>query len=63
MIAAHLLGLTDDELRRATVTVRDNLAQAAAEQPNTEWHEACFAGAVIYAGEMQRRGLKIETVH
>ena len=63
MIATHLADLTDDELRQATITVRDDLAQAAADQPNTEWHEACFAGAMVYAGEMQRRGLKIATVH
>lgn len=63
MIRDHLDDLSDDELRKATGTARDDLAKAAADQPNSEWHEACFAGALIYATEMQRRGLKIETVH
>jgi hypothetical protein len=39
------------------------LQKPAAGQPNSEWHEACFAGVLIYAAEMQQRGLKIETVH
>ena len=63
MMVDHLAALSDDELRKATITARDDLAQAATSQPNSEWHEACFAGALVYAGEMQRRGLKIATVH
>lgn len=63
MSADHLASLTDAKLREATITARDDLAKAATDEPNSEWHEACFAGALVYAGEMQRRGLKIETVH
>lgn len=63
MIAEHLDDLSDDALREATITARDDLAKASADEPNSKWHEACFAGALVYAQEMQRRGLKIETVH
>jgi hypothetical protein len=63
MSAEHLDSLSNDALREAAITASDDLAKAAADQPNSEWHEACFAGVLIYAAEMQQRGLKIETVH
>jgi len=38
-------------------SVRD-LQKAADESPNSEWHEACFAAAYLFASEANRRGLK-----
>lgn len=35
-----------------------DLQKAADEKPNTEWHEACFAAAYLFASEANRRGLK-----
>lgn len=62
-IVAHLAGLSDEQLIAATREAQDDLAKAAREQPNSDWHSECFAGLVIYAGEMQSRGMKIVTVH
>lgn len=62
-IAAHLAGLSDEQLIAATREAQSDLEQAAREQPNSERHQECFAGLVIYAGEMNARGLKIATIH
>lgn len=59
----HLDDLSDAELMESTKTALDDLAKASREWPNTEWHEACFAGAVIYAAELQKRGLTVATRH
>lgn len=55
--------MTDAELKQATQTCMDDLAIAARDENNTEWHEACFAAAVLFSGEMNRRGLKLVTAH
>lgn len=62
-VAEHLAELSDAELIDAARTARDDLAAAANDQPNSERHEACFAGALIYAGELQARGLSLVTKH
>jgi len=55
--------LSDAELIEAANTARDDLAKAAADEPEGEWHQACFAGVLVYAGELQKRGLKLATFH
>lgn len=55
--------MTDDELRHAIKVAKDDLAIAAADAPNSEWHQACFAGLFVYAGEASERGLTLGTVH
>lgn len=62
-IADHLASLSDAELTEATKTAQDDLGEAVREQPNSERHQECFAGLVIYTREMQKRGLKLVTVH
>lgn len=62
-IAAHLAGLSDEQLISATKEAQQDLSEAAREQPNSDRHQECFAGLFIYAGEMNARGLKIVSVH
>lgn len=62
-IDSHLSSLSDDQLREATRQAQDDLAVAARDQPNSERHEACFAAIILYTHEMQKRNLRIATVH
>lgn len=62
-VHGHLADLSDAALTAAAKTASDDLAEAAATEPGSEWHEACFAGAIIYATEMQKRGLTLATIH
>lgn len=55
--------MTDDELICAARTARDDLAEAAVDEPESEWHQACFAAAMIYGLEMETRGLTLATKH
>jgi len=50
--------LTDDELKSAFKTAEADLADASEQQPNSEWHQCCFAGWFLYAEEMTRRGIR-----
>ena len=58
-IDEHLADLSDDELIAALEVAKTDLAVAAADKPNSEWHEACFAGVLTYCQEVQKRGLRV----
>lgn len=62
-IDEYIRGLSDEELREAVVTVREDLAEAAADHNGSEWHEACFAAAMIVALEVERRGMVLNVIH
>jgi hypothetical protein len=62
-IETHLANMSNDELMAATKQAHLDLESAANDHPNSERHEECFAGMVIYAGEMAKRGLTIATTH
>lgn len=51
---------TDDQLRAAADTAESDLCLAASTMPNSEWHEACFAGLWVICDEMGRRGISIK---
>lgn len=55
-ITAHLADLSDDDLKAKFKESTDDLVEAAGGA-DTEWHEACFAGTIIYATEMNKRGI------
>jgi len=61
-VDAHLADLPDDALIVAFNTAKNDLALAA-NGSNPDWHEACFAGALIYATELQKRGIILATKH
>lgn len=62
-IDEYLADLSDDELITQARTAHDDLAEAARTQRNSEWHETCFAGVMVFAGELTKRGLSLATKH
>lgn len=58
-IQRYLDSLSDDEVKLKAATAFKDIEEASIEQPNSEWHEACFAGAMVYAKEMNKRGLTL----
>ncbi|MFC3457202.1 hypothetical protein [Massilia haematophila] len=62
-IAAHLAALSDDALIAAAKEAQADMAQAAREAPDSERHSECFAGLMICGLEMQKRGLRMATLH
>ena len=57
MIDEHLAALDDNELRENLERAVTDCKEAAQELNNSEWHAACFAAAVVYSQELNRRGL------
>lgn len=55
--------LADDELIRRADEAYSDLYRAAADEPNSEWHSACFAAFLTLGFEMQRRGLRRGPIH
>lgn len=49
---------TDTQIQSLAEQVFSDLKDASENQHESEWHEACFAGAVLVAQEMSKRGLK-----
>jgi hypothetical protein len=62
-IDAHLREMDDDQLKAAMIQARDDLAEAADHEPESEWHQACFAAALTYAQELSRRGIRLVATH
>ena len=54
---AYLAGIGDDDLLCRMREAGADLEHAAESEPDSEWHAACFAGALVYAQEASRRGL------
>lgn len=59
----YLASLTDKELINAFEVAKVDLREAADTEQNSEWHGSCFAGVLVFATEVQKRGLSICTVH
>lgn len=57
-VESYLLSLSDDELNDAIEQAKADLEKAANDEPNSEWHESCFAGFVVLAMEQTRRNPK-----
>lgn len=49
--------MTDEWVMHWFGIVGEDLAKACEEEPNSEWHSACFAASVLLAQEMNKRGL------
>lgn len=52
-------GWSDDEVRAWLRQAATDLGLAAEQQPESEWHEACFAATVALSQEAGRRGLTL----
>ncbi len=57
----NVQALTDQELLTWLDTAAADLADAVATVPNSEWHEACLAAAVVFSQEANRRGIRRST--
>ena len=57
LIDEHLAALDDNELREHLERAVTDCKEASHELNNSEWHAACFAAAVVYSQELNRRGL------
>jgi hypothetical protein len=55
--------LSNDELRAAFDEAKLDLTNASETEPNSEWHQACFAAVYVFAAEMSKRGLICHAVH
>lgn len=55
--------LSDIELKQAFEEAKRDLEKAAQNEPESEWHQACFAGVMIYALEAAERGISFQTIH
>ena len=53
--------LSDSDLQEMADKAVADLAAAAEADPESEWHQACFAGAFVLAQETMRR--KQEVLH
>jgi len=49
--------MSDDEVLYWFEEACSDLAEVAAKEPNTEWHECCFAATIVLADEMSKRNL------
>lgn len=56
LIDEHLAGLDDSQLHQLLAEAVNDCKEAAAELNSSEWHAACFAAAVVYAQELNKRG-------
>jgi hypothetical protein len=51
--------MTPDELHAWRDMAYADLCTAAAEQPQSDWHSACFAALYVVCQEINRRGLTL----
>lgn len=54
---------TDQQLIDLFNEAKLDLAKAAEDEPESEWHQACFAAVIMVSQEASKRGLKLTTVH
>lgn len=59
LIDEHLASLDDNELRELLDQAVLDCKEAGQELNSSEWHAACFAAAVVYSQEFNRRGLNV----
>ena len=52
--------LSDNQVLELAEECNSDLLKASSDNPESEWHEACFAAMVLTAQEMNKRGLKRE---
>lgn len=61
---AQLTGsMTDCEVLGWFDTAQKDLAQAATDEPNSDWHQACLAAVAVLSQEMDKRGFSNRNVH
>lgn len=59
-VEAYMSSFSDEDLIAAAQECAEDLSLASKGWPESEWHEACFAGMLCYARELNARGLKMK---
>jgi hypothetical protein len=59
----YIESLSDEDLINLTKVAVADLAEAAEDFPNSDYHSACFAGFTMLSIECENRNLKISTIH
>lgn len=54
---------SDDQIREMLEIATQDLGAAAEDQPNSDWHSACFSAVFLLSEEVTRRGLITATIH
>jgi len=54
----YIASLDNDTLLNRGESAFKDLAEASEVEPNSEWHESCFAASLLFAEEINRRGLQ-----
>jgi HEPN domain-containing protein len=55
--------MSDEELKANMKQAGEDLNLAASEEPESEWHQACFAAVLTYAQELSRRVIRMVATH
>ena len=64
MSIAHLTGsMTDSELLAWFDTAKKDLKQAATDERNSDWHDACLAAVLSLSQKMNKRGFNDQKLH
>lgn len=50
--------LNDDQLKMELEAAIQALKYVSENQPNSDWHESCFAAVIMFTTEMNKRKLK-----
>lgn len=59
----YLASIGDASLLARFAEARDDLEEAAAQERESERHQACFAAVIVFGQEARRRGLKLGASH
>jgi len=60
----EMIGNLDDKhLIEGFEKARDDCESASINDPNSDWHEACFAAVMVFSQEILKRQLFASTVH
>lgn len=60
---AMLDEVTDAELVLMLDEATNDCSEAAKSDPNSEWHQTCFAAVWMLGQEFLRRGIDLRTLH
>ena len=53
-----IANLTDDQLEHGLKVAIDDLAIASQNEPESDWHQACFAAVLTYSLEKSKRSME-----
>lgn len=57
-VTETVLSLPDEQLKEWLEMAKLDLEHAANSEPDSEWHQSCFAAVCMIAQELVKRGIK-----